>query len=169
MTALDLESEQLRGYLAALRALQKAPEAVTHLIDSLPETLDLIRRVATEGSVVGLIDLQREAGDLLDRFDGRRTREQSSKRSAPRTLVAGPRAGVYLVTPGARMDGQTGQAAKVFDAIRAAGANGKTSGELREELQLKPKSLESVLYRLRLAGLIRAYDIRDIRSEDPIK
>jgi hypothetical protein len=90
--------------------------------------------------------------------------ERPQVRSQPATLAAGPRAATYVAVPGARLGGQTGQAAKVFGLIATAGQSGRTSAELRKDLKLKAKSLESVLYRLRLAGLIKAYDAREVRG-----
>lgn len=71
-------------------------------------------------------------------------------------LAAGPRGAVYMAAPGASLRGQAGQMVKVFNCI-AESAQGKTMAELKKELRLKQKSLESVLYRLKLQGLIQAY------------
>ena len=81
----------------------------------------------------------------------------------PPPLVAGPRAAVYVAMPGVRVIGQSGLTAKVLDAIIKAGASGKSGAELRKELKIKPKSLESILYRLRLAHRIRSANAADVR------
>lgn len=85
--------------------------------------------------------------------------------AAPVPLVAGPRQAVYVAAPGARIAGNSkGQPAAVFQAIAKAGTAGKTGAELRKELKLKAKSLESVLYRLKLTGAIRAFNLADVRQ-----
>ena len=88
----------------------------------------------------------------------------SAPRPHPPTMVAGPRAAAYVAAPGARVVGQTGLTAKVLDAIIRAGAVGKTGAELRKELKIKPKSLESILYRLRLAKTIRSHNAAEVRQ-----
>lgn len=80
------------------------------------------------------------------------------------TMVAGPRAAVYVAVPGTRLSGQTGLTAKVLEAIIKAGGTGKSGAELRKELRIKPKSLESILYRLRLAKTIRSHNAMDVRG-----
>jgi hypothetical protein len=155
----------LGGFFAALGSLRNVPPTLLQLIESLPELLDVTRRFASEESVVGLIDLQREAGRLLAHVDGAEGKGPRFALPGHRPLVAGPRAAVYLVVPGAQLNGQTGQAALVFATIERAGSHGKTKQELREELELKDKSVESVLYRLRLQGAIQAFNAIDVRSD----
>jgi hypothetical protein len=87
-----------------------------------------------------------------------------ARQSSPPILVAGPRAAVYVAAPGTRVIGQTGLTAKVLEAIVRAGAAGKSGAELRKELKIKPKSLESILYRLRLARTIRSHNAVDVRG-----
>jgi hypothetical protein len=132
-------------------------------MDSAPELLDILRRFTKEPTYVGVINLQCETSRLLAEIDGSEASDWGVVAMAPRTLVAGPRRAVYLAAEGARVVGTT-QVAKVFHAIEQAGPLGKTSDELRQQLDLKPKSLESVLYRLRLAECIRSYDAGDIRA-----
>lgn len=81
----------------------------------------------------------------------------------PAAYVAGPRAAVYLAKPNTKVTGLGGQALHVMEALQKAGAAGRTAKELRDSLKITPKSLESVLYRLRLRNLIQAVRAEDAR------
>lgn len=113
------------------------------------------------------VDRRGGGGEALHNGNGHQERRWTPPmvpRLSLAPIAAGPRAAVYMVTPGARLSGQTGQAARVFQLIAGQPEAGKTAAELRKELKLKAKSLESVLYRLKLAGLIRAYNLSDVRQ-----